>query len=205
MTRLARLKLLLIPPFLVVCVLLGVAVPLAQAAPVWTTETTTGWIGLRHPGRISAISAYVRLDGHGAVYVSLGGGGFLSLVQVGILDRGQGKTLFAAWGRGEPGVPGSAYTERYFGPGKGTHLVSVTRSGAEYLIRIDGRLRLRVADPGWPILRASAMGESWSDRMPGFRLSHVRAGRLYAMSYLSVGTAAWSRMRWGADWMTVDG
>ena len=145
---------------------------------------STGFVGISAPRSLDpsayAIRADVRLiSGRGSVWVALTGfDGTLAVAQAGMLDRGAGPRVFLAWGNGDPGQPGSHYTECDHGPGDHEfHDFRVSRSGGFVKFVMDGLPLLWLTDTPenipWSTGYAQTFAESHSATMPGGKVLHL--------------------------------
>jgi len=157
-----------------------------------STVSPSGW-GMAGPSKLAA-SAVCRDTGHEAVWVAETGIDYLDIIQVGDM----GGSLFYAYGRGNPGAPGSLYREVHLGPaGSGPHRYGMTLAAHRWTLTIDGRVVARIADSfrSWRLRETQVMAEG---ALPFGAASCVSAGRWHFEGYGAI-----PRWTGGADWWAV--
>lgn len=173
------------------------------------------YLGLKQFGAVTGVMARCSLTGVStakghSVWAGIGGSAFLDIIQIGAVARPDGsRRWFAAWGRGEPNAPGSAYTERDLGPADTlAHKYTVQLIGGRWALSIDGRTRATVPDTlGWQVRSAQLQDETegTGDPLTGAQCSGARvyAGRWTVGTWYPGGSgslAAVTPMDSGADW-----
>lgn len=118
-------------------------------------EIALGSMSVVGDGLAAGDPEHPRPGGSDSAWISVGGSHSLDIIQVGAMTLVDGsRVFFAAWGRGEPGAPGSLYAERYLGPvDRSWHTYELRLSDSTWIFLIDGTARLQVNDSfrNWPL------------------------------------------------------
>ncbi len=176
-------------------IIAGALVPILLTSAALPSNS---WIGLRAGNTgidgILASCALSSATGTDSVWVASAGWHSLDIVQVGAQVTPSGPRYFAAWGAGDPGAPGSSYTERDLGPATtAAHRYTVQRIGSSFALSIDGTTRLTVPVPAWAQVSVQVQNEVMTvERMGPVACSGSRVH--YAGSWL---TASWQVSRNG--------
>ena len=200
-------------------VIAGALVPILLTSAALPSNS---WIGLKSFAAYDGTLATCSLGaatGTDSVWSAVTGTASLDIVQVGSLHAATGNRWFAAYGRGEPGATGSAYTQVDLGPDTDSfaNKYTVQLIAGSWSFSIDGVTRLRVSDTfrNWTIRAAQVQNEVETVEPMG----GTAAAKTFCVNARAHSTAGWSLPAWsfqgvgpsagsaataqGADWFRV--
>lgn len=185
---------------LLASIVVGALTPVLAAAAAPAFAYPNQWLGLRADGgrgasATCALGGSASADRSVSTWVAVGGTAFLDVIQIGAMATPAGRHFFAAYGRGEPGRPGSLYVERNLGPADSLpHTYELRLDGSSWTLAIDGTARL-VVDDGfrtWHMRSVQVMTEAEGarDMIGGIDQDPVRCRD--ARAYMRT----WTRPAW---------